>query len=89
MFSASRCVHVSFVVYQFGMAIRDGCEAMVHNIRGVLDVYLDWVMLQMDVVNVVNVFNFILHKAIFYFLGASSDRKPIVSTLPFCPFFYV
>ncbi len=32
MSSASRCVHVSFVVYQFGMAIRDECEAMVHNI---------------------------------------------------------
>jgi len=68
------------------MVIRDGCEAMVHSIQGVLDVYLDWVVLQVDVVNV---FNFILHKAIFHFLGASSDRKPIVSTFPFCPFLYV
>jgi hypothetical protein len=62
MFLALRYVHVSFVVYQFGMAIKDGCEAMVHSIRGVLDVYLDWVVLQVDVVNV---FNFILHKVIF------------------------
>ncbi len=62
MFSASRCVHISFVVYQFGMAIRDECEAMVHSIQGILDVYLDWVVLQVDVLNV---FNFILLKAIF------------------------
>ncbi len=62
MFSALKCILVSFVAYQFGMVVRDGCEAMVHYIRGVLDVHLNWVVLQVDVVNV---FNSILHKATF------------------------
>jgi hypothetical protein len=35
---------------------------MVHDIQGVLDVHLDWVVLQVDVVNI---FNSILHKVIF------------------------
>jgi len=62
MFSTSRCNPFSFVAHQFGMAIKGGCEVVVHGIRGVLDVHFDWVVLQM---NVMNVFNFILHKAIF------------------------
>ncbi len=58
----SKIVHFSFVVHRFGMAIKGGCEAMVHDIRSVLDVHLNWVVLQVDVMKV---FNSILHKAIF------------------------
>ncbi len=58
----SKIVPFSFVVHWFGMVVKGGCEAMVHDIQSVLDVHLNWVVLQMDVVKV---FNSILHKAIF------------------------
>jgi len=35
---------------------------MIHNIQATLDAHLDWVVLQ---VNIINIFNTILHKAIF------------------------
>ncbi len=47
--------------YHFGVAVRKGCEAMIHNIQATLDAHLDWVVLQ---VNIINTFNTILHKTI-------------------------
>jgi hypothetical protein len=35
------------------MAVKGGCEAMVHGIRVALDVHSNWMVLQMDVANVV------------------------------------
>jgi len=48
--------------YQFGMAIRRGCEAMVHGLQAILDAHLDWLVLQVDIASV---FNTISCKAIF------------------------
>jgi regulator of sigma D len=48
--------------YHFGVVVRKGCEVMIHNIQATLDAHLDWVVLQ---VNIINIFNTILHKAIF------------------------
>jgi hypothetical protein len=48
--------------YQFGVAVRRGCEVMIHNIHATLDAHLDWVVFQVDIINV---FHTILHKTIF------------------------
>jgi hypothetical protein len=48
--------------HQFGVLVRGGCEVLVHGIQVVLDVHLDWVVLQ---VQVMNIFNIILFKALF------------------------
>jgi hypothetical protein len=44
------------------VAVKGGCEVMAHGIQVILDVHLDWVVLQVDVVNI---FHSILCKAIF------------------------
>ncbi len=48
--------------HKFGVAIKGGCEAMVHNMRTNLNIHLDWVVLQIDITNA---FNIISHKIIF------------------------
>jgi hypothetical protein len=48
--------------HQFGVVIKGGCEVMVHGIQVILNVHLDWVVLQVDVVNA---FHSILRKAVF------------------------
>jgi hypothetical protein len=48
--------------HQLSMVIKDGCETMVHGIQSALDLHLDWVMLQVDIMNT---FNTISCKAIF------------------------
>jgi regulator of sigma D len=48
--------------YHFKVVIRKGCEVMIHNIQATLDAHLDWVVLQ---VNIINTFDIILHKTIF------------------------
>ncbi len=57
--------------HQFGMEIKDGCEAMVHGIRSALDLHPDWVVLQVDVMNT---FNTTSCKAIFQKLGATKGQ---------------
>jgi len=47
---------------QFGVVVKGGCEVMVHGIQAILSVHLDWVVLQVDVVNA---FHSILCKAVF------------------------
>jgi len=49
-------------LHQFGVTINDVYQIVVHGIRTALDVHPDWVVFQMDVMNV---FNTILRKAIF------------------------
>ncbi len=48
---------------QFGVVVKGGsCEVMVHGIQAILNIHLDWVVLQVDVVNA---FHSILRKAVF------------------------
>ncbi len=44
------------------MAIKGGCETIIHGVQVFLDVHLDWVVLKMDVTNA---FNTISWRAIF------------------------
>jgi len=48
--------------HQFGVAIKGGCEIMVHNIPITLDIHFDLVVLQVDITNA---FNIISHRVIF------------------------
>jgi hypothetical protein len=52
--------HFSF--HHFSVVIRDGCETMVHSIRGMLNLHPDWAVLQVDVRNA---FNFVSMSTIF------------------------
>jgi hypothetical protein len=40
--------------HQFGVAIKGGRKTMVHGDKVVLNIHLDWVVLEVDVVNVFN-----------------------------------
>jgi hypothetical protein len=68
--------------YQFGLAIRGGCEAVVHGIQVTSDAHFDWVLLQVDSANT---FNTILHKAIFQKL--QEMRGQLSQLFPFVRFF--
>ncbi len=48
--------------YQFGVVVKNGCEAVVHGIRATLDGHHDWVVLQ---IHIANAFNTISRKVIF------------------------
>jgi hypothetical protein len=48
--------------HQFGEAIKGGCKAVIHDIQAALNVHPNWMVLQ---INVVNIFNAILHETIF------------------------
>jgi hypothetical protein len=48
--------------HQFGKVVRGDCKAVVHGIQATFDVHPNWVVLQ---VNVMNIFNTILHETIF------------------------
>jgi len=62
MFSTLRCVLFHLLLHQFGVAVRGICEVVVHSIQAILNVHLDWVVLQVDMVNA---FNSISHNDIF------------------------
>jgi hypothetical protein len=69
--------------YWFGLAVKRGCEAVVHGIQTTSDAHFDWVLLH---VNIANTFNTISHKAIFQELR---EMKGQLSQLfPFVHFFY-
>jgi hypothetical protein len=38
-----------FTPHQFGVATLSRCETVVHGIRAMLDLHLEWVVLQVDV----------------------------------------
>jgi len=40
--------------HQFRVAIKGGCETVIHDIRCTLDLHPDWVVLQLDVANAFN-----------------------------------
>jgi hypothetical protein len=48
--------------YQFGVAVKKGCEVVVHGIQPTLDAHFNWVLLHVDIANT---FNIISHKAMF------------------------
>ncbi len=62
-------VHLS--PHQFGVAIKGAYEVVVHKIWASLNVHLDWVVLQVDIVNA---FNNVFHKIIFQELRATSGQ---------------
>jgi hypothetical protein len=43
-----------FSPHQFGVAMPSGCETMVHGVRVMLDLHLEWVVLLVDVQNMFN-----------------------------------
>ncbi len=43
-----------FNFHHFGVMTCGGCEIMVHDIQMMLDLHLDWVVLQVDVYNTFN-----------------------------------
>jgi hypothetical protein len=51
-----------FNPHQFGVMTHDKCETMVHSVQGMLNLHLDWVVLQ---VNVHNAFNLVSRSTIF------------------------
>jgi len=83
MFSTLGCVLFSFVISSIWRVIKGRCEVVVHIIRVALNVHPDWVVLQVDVVNI---FNSILHKAIFQKLRAARGQLSLFFL--FVHFFY-
>jgi hypothetical protein len=51
-----------FNLHQFGVMTHDECETMVHDIQGMLNLHLDWAVLQ---VGVCNAFNLVSWSTIF------------------------
>ena len=43
-----------FVPNQLGVGVRGGCEALVHSVREVLDLYPNKMLLQVDLINAFN-----------------------------------
>jgi hypothetical protein len=43
-----------FSSHQFKIAIKGSCEVVIHNIKCTLDLYPDWVVLELDVANAFN-----------------------------------
>jgi len=60
--SISWCLWNIFVLHQFGVVTKGGCETLIHIIRCTLDLHFDWVVLQL---NMVNVFNLVSKGVIF------------------------
>jgi hypothetical protein len=52
-----------FSPHWFGVATLGMCETMVHGVRPILNLHLEWVVLQVDVQNIFN--------SIFQFLGVA------------------
>jgi hypothetical protein len=61
-------LHIS--PHQFGVATEGGCESIIQGIRCTLDLYLEWVVLQLDVANA---FNLVLRGVIFQQLRVAGE----------------
>ncbi len=72
-----------FSPHQFRVAIKGGCEAIIHDISCTLDLHLDWVVLQLDMANA---FNLVSRGVIFQELHAASGD--IIQFFPFVRSFY-
>ncbi len=44
--------------HQFGVTVKGGCEAVVHVIQPTLDAHPDWVVLQVDFANALNIISY-------------------------------
>ncbi len=60
------------------MAVRGICEVVVHNNQVALNVHLDWVVVQVDMVNI---FNSISHNVIFQKLRVARGQLFLFSFL--------
>ncbi|KAL2608814.1 hypothetical protein R1flu_027387 [Riccia fluitans] len=58
-----------FSPLQFGVAMRGGCETIIHGLRTTLDLHPDWVVLQVDIQNA---FNTVSREALFCDLHAAT-----------------
>jgi hypothetical protein len=72
-----------FSSHQFGIATKGGCKTMIHGIMCILDLHLDWVVLQLDVGNA---FNLVSKGVIFQELRATGGD--IIQLIPFVHAFY-
>jgi hypothetical protein len=72
-----------FSLHQFGIAAKGECETMIHGIMCILDLHLDWVVLQLDVGNA---FNLVSRGIIFQNLHAIG--RGIIQLIPFVHAFY-
>jgi hypothetical protein len=72
-----------FSPHQFGVVTKDDCEAIMHDIRYSLNFHLDWVILELDVINTFN----LMSKGVIFqkFHGMGGD---IVQFIPFVCAFY-
>jgi hypothetical protein len=62
------------------VAVRRGCEVVVHGINATLDAHIDWVVFQVDIAND---FNIILR----IFQEFRAMRGAVVPSFPLCSFF--
>jgi len=60
--SISWCFWNTFVLHQFGIVTKGGCETLIRDIRCTLDLHLDLILFQL---NMVIVFNLVSRKVIF------------------------
>jgi len=74
-------LHIS--PHQFGVATEGGCESIIQGIRCTLDLYLEWVVLQLDVENA---FNLVSRGVIFQQLRVAGEN--IIQLIPFVCAFY-
>jgi hypothetical protein len=72
-----------FYANQFEVAIKGGCEIIIHGIICTLDLHPNWVVLQL---NVVNAFNLVLRGVIFQELRVLGGD--IIQIIPFVHAFY-
>ncbi|KAL2649469.1 hypothetical protein R1flu_017597 [Riccia fluitans] len=72
-----------FSPLQFGVAMREGCETIIHGLRAILDLHPDWVALQVDIQNA---FNTISQEALFHELRVATGS--LDQLFPFVCFFY-
>ncbi len=72
-----------FSPHQFGIAIKGGCETVIHGIKCTLYLHPNWVVLKLDMANA---FNSMLRGVIFQKLCAEGEN--IIQFIPFVLAFY-
>ncbi|KAL2653409.1 hypothetical protein R1flu_021537 [Riccia fluitans] len=68
---------------QFGVAMRGGCETIIHDLHATLDLHPDWIILQVDIRNT---FNNVSWEALFCELRAATSS--LDQLFPFLHSFY-
>jgi hypothetical protein len=72
-----------FFPHQFGVTTKGGCETIIHGIWCTLNLHLNWVVLQL---NVMNIFNLLSKGVIFQEFHALGEK--IIQLIPFVRAFY-